>query len=1754
MKKRVLLVIFALVAGMIMASCTTERSALDKTSDLTLDKKLFEGEFFYRQTIVHLPYTSNFSFIGESSDGAILKWKITKNWLIAYNVHDKREVVNTEEEPVINETPVLSFPIYQHFDILPAQNPTTGEDTPVLVPNTDRPWNERRYFVIDQSRNGTTNFSLKYLRLTEEWGAPYMRTGLTDAKDFEFYAHDGTYINPKDYRTMLANESKNEKEVEWFQFTTEEYLNPVNSWAGIYSMEDVEEFIGNEPMRITYRHIFYKMNRDVYGQRTYDPKAETWVWKKGKKDNGFRPLVYNDELFRRFGFFRNTFRGYDPKIGVKDKDQYTMANYFNIAWGLKTNKKDKDGNIIVKWNLTCDKGQGTVDGYNKCLAEKVTHQQKIRFTYSSETPKRILPLDCAIAKDYNHAMLGARFAAMNPGSDTREFEKWYVATYKDDFFKTVKGVDGKEVKIRDEGWYMHLDQYKDWASKCFFKDSEASVQDWNGDLIGDKDPHINDIVVMVDNPVESYVPARDRKHQANYGNYDGYNKDTNENALYVCIPKADADKIYNDDPDMKKVHYLDNCEKNDKDMADLYTKTYGRDKWYGDRYDCKLYDTDENNCSDKDFVKFKAACVLTPEKTCKVEKTGRPLLRHKYNNGDLLGNVALLNWVDEPTDYGILGVSQWNANPETGQSLSAGSNIAGSVLEWVMTRAIELAKMTMDPSDPAAWDWHNITNPDYAHDPNVKWNNDPEEMQEKAFLFKRQQRFSQMDDATRKDLIQNTLKKYQMPKYHNRFDYSAIRGSKWETKMTPPSLRATMFPWKDALKPDYTDPMNDMLETFYNPEKLRAEMMRMVARGEATYFNSAFLDGTTIDFIKERQSRIKKEMNLPSDISKWSSSQRTTYIKKLTDAIFYDLERLEFKGVAIHEMGHSFGLRHNFISSADQTNYKDEYFAPRNYPALRKKIKEYVEKEEAAGVDDSMIGQGVHRLIQGFQSDIKKYEYVSVMDYQREPYIHAVGLGKYDLAAFKFVYGRSVEQYKMVTADDIKKNNKLKESDLGKIAYDTTNPLRDPAYPFPILINRPYLDKDGKLKTIYDAKGKAIDSTVPCQRKLITYWKDGKKYQQLVADVKTDLYNAPIIKKDASGYELNEQNKYFVNDGSMHKYLFFSDETRMSEPASNVFDKYNSAREIIRDMVDSDEAYYFLRYFRRGNPRFREFRGRTSIAILLGTMQRNYKFVHFLLDLNYNAFKRGWLGKMLIGGTMSYPLGKDIDSTTISFPNKYATDYTNAIEGKEYWIKDGKLQELTPMGPGDYLVAGMVGINHLLYDIIYSPDAEQDYVRISPKKAGDGKSYAYSKPYNVLRDKIEIDKGQQGYWTTSGYLGLSEEDNSLEKRFMKGGVDGEIGLRYGKILKNHWDKQDDPSVYYKKVIYKGFELQKMIAIYTIANSGWFSEKYRMESMANSIAQSSDGLKHVEFALLTDIANEDSLISMSPYCYDTKENKVVKVNLPVNSLLTFLGGAPFLSSEGHDLPTNLCAYYSEHTKEADDSRYEPIRAGWIYFDKMWPLYWAMGGVANTSADTSILLNFYTFTYPSYKKDQYPAPDVNEVATINTKGNMYFRAMIPSDTLTEEDRADLLWWKQAKKAGMSDEYALCERDSTNHCKMNGSNPVVRKIWVKNVQVGTDSNDNPVMGDVIVTRPELQTSSFAQEKELTKKFYTEYLRKKYARFCPAFNLVWSLSKVNGGENQLMNNDKPASNQTIMETTLMQMNSFVSAHFSEAVQYIWY
>jgi hypothetical protein len=126
-----------------------------------------------------------------------------------------------------------------------------------------------------------------------------------------------------------------------------------------------------------------------------------------------------------------------------------------------------------------------------------------------------------------------------------------------------------------------------------------------------------------------------------------------------------------------------------------------------------------------------------------------------------------------------------------------------------------------------------------------------------------------------------------------------------------------------------------------------------------------------------------------------------TYSLAGEDGIDYDAVREMLRhpimaGLALHEVGHTLGLRHNFSGSYDAPNYSPEYWALRDDGNMRPRAWDPMSDAEHDG-------------------RITEHAYSTVMDYGQNFIVtDANGIGHYDRAAIKLGYGDLVEVFASV--------------------------------------------------------------------------------------------------------------------------------------------------------------------------------------------------------------------------------------------------------------------------------------------------------------------------------------------------------------------------------------------------------------------------------------------------------------------------------------------------------------------------------------------------------------------------------------------------------------------------------------------------------------------------------------------------------------------------------------------------------------------
>ena len=150
----------------------------------------------------------------------------------------------------------------------------------------------------------------------------------------------------------------------------------------------------------------------------------------------------------------------------------------------------------------------------------------------------------------------------------------------------------------------------------------------------------------------------------------------------------------------------------------------------------------------------------------------------------------------------------------------------------------------------------------------------------------------------------------------------------------------------------------------------------------------------------------------------------------------YLAQRMHY-AVMIHEMGHTFGYRHNFVSSSSAFNYRPQYWQlrtrngavgsnlelvdspdpldPNQVLGIADKCEDLQSREEAA----NCVGPRYFDPVTVEEQDnmIQMWAHSSVMDYAGDYTQDLLGLGAYDFAAAKMFYGDTATLF---ADDDLK--------------------------------------------------------------------------------------------------------------------------------------------------------------------------------------------------------------------------------------------------------------------------------------------------------------------------------------------------------------------------------------------------------------------------------------------------------------------------------------------------------------------------------------------------------------------------------------------------------------------------------------------------------------------------------------------------------------------------------------------------------------
>ncbi|HEX7480221.1 MAG TPA: zinc-dependent metalloprotease [Polyangiales bacterium] len=129
------------------------------------------------------------------------------------------------------------------------------------------------------------------------------------------------------------------------------------------------------------------------------------------------------------------------------------------------------------------------------------------------------------------------------------------------------------------------------------------------------------------------------------------------------------------------------------------------------------------------------------------------------------------------------------------------------------------------------------------------------------------------------------------------------------------------------------------------------------------------------------------------------------------------MQQAYFEAIALHEMGHAMGLRHNFAGSLDRNQYHDAYFALATSTPLPSYL-DYDDPQLGGNGDGDVTGEEAQRFgrdlraarDERLQAGAGNVMSSSVMDYNGDLSDYS-GLGRYDRAAAAFSYFSRIEAY-----------------------------------------------------------------------------------------------------------------------------------------------------------------------------------------------------------------------------------------------------------------------------------------------------------------------------------------------------------------------------------------------------------------------------------------------------------------------------------------------------------------------------------------------------------------------------------------------------------------------------------------------------------------------------------------------------------------------------------------------------------------------
>ncbi len=311
---------------------------IDRTQPDKVKKTIFKNddgsakEYFFRQTVIDVPATTGVSFIGEQGDAERVVFEVTEDYLYVYRSYgwlgNEGTVEGNQGDEYVRPgvsfqgAPLAAYPISSHFDVKRSYNPSTGEQTNVLVEDTqDKPWNQREYMRVDWGTNAISDFRFGF--------ASVIQTALNS----EIPEVDDNPELTKDRPVITAD---------YLDVVTRFHVEPEHMDWSAYGY-------GKVPMCYLYTGAYKDCSGGTLRVRASFvpvdklPRYATAESPVGGKSD-YTALNYDDLRFQKFGFFRTERFAFNDDYDVIEGSQIRLANRWNL-WKDAASCYDADADL-----------------------------------------------------------------------------------------------------------------------------------------------------------------------------------------------------------------------------------------------------------------------------------------------------------------------------------------------------------------------------------------------------------------------------------------------------------------------------------------------------------------------------------------------------------------------------------------------------------------------------------------------------------------------------------------------------------------------------------------------------------------------------------------------------------------------------------------------------------------------------------------------------------------------------------------------------------------------------------------------------------------------------------------------------------------------------------------------------------------------------------------------------------------------------------------------------------------------------------------------------------------------------------------------------------------------------------------------------------------------------------------------------------------------------------------------------------------